>query len=142
MLEGVLSLDGRIAAPRPMSSGLPAIPWHRPMSGRDPDEAHRAATPLELFFDLASSWPSRGPRPSSPRDRRRPVADAVIGFSLVFFAIWWAWMNFTWFASATTPTTSPYRLLTLVQMAGVLVLAAGVPRGVPDLDLDVEPSAT
>ena len=22
------------------------------MSGRDPDEEHRAATPLELFFDL------------------------------------------------------------------------------------------
>src|SRR3546814_14579476 len=24
----------------------------RPMSGRDPNEAHRAATPLELFYDL------------------------------------------------------------------------------------------
>ena len=27
-------------------------PWARPLSGRDPAEAHRASTPLELFFDL------------------------------------------------------------------------------------------
>ena len=47
---------------------------------------------------------------------------------MVFFAIWWAWMNFTWFASAYDTDDVPYRLLTLVQMAGVLVLAAGVPR--------------
>lgn len=27
-------------------------PWYRPMRARRRDEAHRAATPLELFFDL------------------------------------------------------------------------------------------
>jgi low temperature requirement protein LtrA len=27
-------------------------PWLRRMSGRDPDEAHRASTPLEQLFDL------------------------------------------------------------------------------------------
>ena len=27
-------------------------PWHVPMTGRDPNEAHRTATPLELLFDL------------------------------------------------------------------------------------------
>ena len=26
--------------------------WHVPMDGRDPAEEHRAATPLELLFDL------------------------------------------------------------------------------------------
>jgi low temperature requirement protein LtrA len=25
---------------------------------------------------------------------------AVLGYLLVFFGIWWAWVNFTWFASA------------------------------------------
>jgi low temperature requirement protein LtrA len=45
---------------------------------------------------------------------------------MVFFAIWWAWMNFTWFASAYDTDDVPYRLLTLVQMAGVLVFAAGI----------------
>ena len=27
-------------------------PWHTPMTGRDPTEAHRVSTPLELLFDL------------------------------------------------------------------------------------------
>ncbi|MFJ7277434.1 low temperature requirement protein A [Kitasatospora sp. NPDC098663] len=40
----------------------------------------------------------------------------------------WAWMNFTWFASAYDCDDVPYRVTTLVQIAGVLVLAAGVPR--------------
>jgi low temperature requirement protein LtrA len=25
---------------------------------------------------------------------------ALTSYLIVFFAIWWAWMNFTWFASA------------------------------------------
>ena len=32
--------------------GRPDRPWHVPMTGRDPAEAHRASTPLELLFDL------------------------------------------------------------------------------------------
>jgi len=36
-------------------------------------------------------------------------------------------MNFTWFASAFDCDDALYRVLTFVQMAGVLVLAAGVP---------------
>jgi low temperature requirement protein LtrA len=36
-------------------------------------------------------------------------------------------MNFTWFASAYDTDDVPYRLTTMVQMGGVLVLAAGVP---------------
>jgi low temperature requirement protein LtrA len=47
----------------------------------------------------------------------------------VFFAIWWAWMNFTWFSSAYDTDDVLYRVFTFVQMAGVLVLAAGVPAG-------------
>ncbi len=43
------------------------------------------------------------------------------------FAIWWAWMNFTWFASAYDTDDVAYRLLTLLQMVGVLVLALGIP---------------
>jgi len=43
---------------------------------------------------------------------------------VTFFAIWWARMNFTWFASGYDTDDVPYRLFTMVQMAGVLVLAA------------------
>ena len=43
-------------------------------------------------------------------------------------------MNFTWFASSYDTDDVPYRLLTMVQMAGVLVLAAGVPAAFEDGD--------
>jgi low temperature requirement protein LtrA len=52
----------------------------------------------------------------------------------VFFAIWWAWVNFTRFASAIDTDDVPFRLLTLLQMAGVLVLAAGVPAALDHND--------
>jgi low temperature requirement protein LtrA len=45
---------------------------------------------------------------------------------MVFFAIWWAWMNFTWFSSAYDTDDDAYRIATLVQIAGALTIAAGV----------------
>jgi low temperature requirement protein LtrA len=50
----------------------------------------------------------------------------VIPFLQVFFAIWWAWMNFTWFASAYDNDDAIFRVLTMVQMGGALLLASGV----------------
>jgi low temperature requirement protein LtrA len=55
----------------------------------------------------------------------------------VFFAIWWAWMNYTWFASAYDNDDVVFRLLTFVEIAGALVIAAGVPRAFDRLDFDV-----
>ena len=65
------------------------------------------------------------------------MAEALIGYPTVFFAIWWAWMNFTWFASAYDNDDVAYRLAVLVQIAGVLILAAGVPRAFDDRDFAV-----
>ncbi len=94
---------------------------------RDPGEEHRAATPLELFFDLtfvvAVSRASAALHHELAADH---VVDGVTGFVGVFFAVWWAWMTYTWFASAHDSDDVAHRLLTLVQMAGVLVLASGV----------------
>ncbi|GHI07033.1 membrane protein [Streptomyces cellostaticus] len=56
------------------------------------------------------------------------AGSGILNYAMVFFAIWWAWMNFTWFASAYDNDDALYRLVTLVQIAGVLVLAAGVSR--------------
>ena len=56
------------------------------------------------------------------------MAKNTIAYAMVFFAIWWAWMNFTWFASAYDVDDVPYRLATFVQIAGVLILSAGVQR--------------
>jgi low temperature requirement protein LtrA len=94
---------------------------------RDPGEEHRTSTPLELFFDLtfvvAVSRASAALHHELATDH---VAEGLVGFAGVFFAVWWAWMNYTWFASAHDSDDVPFRLLTLVQMAGVLVLATGV----------------
>jgi low temperature requirement protein LtrA len=62
------------------------------------------------------------------------AGDALVAYPMVFFGIWWAWMNFTWFASAYDSDDALYRLAVFVQMAGVLVFATGVPRLLEDLD--------
>ena len=97
------------------------------MSGRDPHEAHRVASPLELFFDLvfviAVSQASQHLHHGIVSGH---AAGTVLSYAMVFFAIWWAWMNFTWFASAFDTDDWLYRVTTIVQMGGVLVLAAGV----------------
>jgi len=109
-----------------------------PMVGRDPEEDHRAATPLELFFDLifvvAVAFASERLHHSLVVDE---VVDGVIALILVFFAIWWAWVNFTWFSSAYDTDDVTYRIFVFVTMTGALILAAGVPRAFDERDFDV-----
>ena len=98
------------------------------MRARDTEEPHRASTPLELLFDLCfvvavSEAASELSRALSVNH----LLAGIQGYLMVFFAIWWAWVNFTWFASAYDVDDVPYRLLTFVQIVGVLILAAGVP---------------
>jgi low temperature requirement protein LtrA len=108
---------------------------HRPMGGRDPDEEGRASTPLELFFDLtfvvAVAFAAQGLHHSLVEG---DIREGVFDYALVFFAIWLAWLNFTWFASAYDVDDTLYRITTLVQISGALVLAAGIPRGMADDD--------
>ncbi|MGU3436280.1 low temperature requirement protein A [Actinomycetes bacterium M1A6_2h] len=106
-----------------------------PMRPRDPNQEHRAASPLELFFDLvfvvAVSFASVE---LAHMIEENHVAEGVLAYLLVFFAIWWAWMNFTWFATSFDTDDWLYRVTTIVQMAGVLVLAAGVSDAMNDSD--------
>jgi len=98
-----------------------------PMRPRDPDEQGRSASPLELFFDLvfvvAVSIASLELHHALTEDH---VIEGLIAYAVVFFGIWWAWMNFTWFATSFATDDWLYRLMTFIQMAGVLVLAAGI----------------
>ncbi|WP_456034706.1 low temperature requirement protein A [Streptomyces rochei] len=109
------------------ADATPSGPLRRVMRGRDPREKHRAATPLELLFDLtfvvAVSQAAAQLHHALAEDH---VGSGLAAYAAVFFAIWWAWINFSWFASAYDTDDVPYRLLTLLQMAGVLVLASGV----------------
>ena len=97
-----------------------------PLPARNPNESHRPATQLELFFDLVSVI---------------AIAAATAGlhhaiseghglenlpiFIFLFTSIWWAWMNFTWFASAFDNDGPVYRLLVMLIMCGELVFAGG-----------------
>ncbi len=105
-----------------------AVPWHRPMSGRDPSEDHRASTPLELFFDLCFVVAVAAAAATLHHDLAHGHFEGLAGYATVFFAIWWAWVNYSWFASAYDTGDVIFRLLTFVVMTGVLVLAAGTPR--------------
>ncbi|KAA2261816.1 low temperature requirement protein A [Solihabitans fulvus] len=108
------------------------------MVGRDQAEPHRASTPLELLFDLSFVVAvAQGAGQLHHSLAEGQVAHGVIGYAVAFFAIWWAWVNFTWFASAYDTDDVLYRLLTLVQIAGALVLAAGIPAAFERFDFTV-----
>jgi low temperature requirement protein LtrA len=108
------------------------------MAGRDPNEHHRAATPLELLFDLCFVVAVAQAAGALHHDLTvGSIGHGVAAYLVVFFTIWWPWVNFTWFASAYDTDDVPYRLLTFVQIAGVLVVAAGVPRIFEALDFRI-----
>ena len=99
------------------------------MSGRDPHEAHRAATPLELLFDLTFVI-AFGVSASEFAHMliAGHIGAGLAGFSFATFAVSWAWINFSWFASAYDTDDWVYRLTTMLQMVGVLVLTLGIPQ--------------
>jgi Predicted membrane protein len=98
------------------------------MRGRDPEERHRAATPLELLFDLAFvvAFGQAGDQLSRLVSGGH-VLPGLEAFAFAMFAICWAWINFSWFASAYDTDDWFYRVTTMVQMIGVVVLALGLP---------------
>ncbi|MEW5811943.1 MAG: low temperature requirement protein A [Actinomycetota bacterium] len=99
------------------------------MTGRDPHESHRAATPLELLFDLTfvvAFGIAAGQLAHLLAAGH--VAAGLAAFFFAMFAVSWAWINFSWFASAFDTDDWVYRVTTMVQMVGVIVLALGIPQ--------------
>ena len=89
------------------------------MTSRDTDEEHRASTPLELLFDLCFVVAvSRAAALLHHAIAADDAGSAVVSYVLVFFAIWWAWMNFTWFSSAYDNDDVLYRVGVFVQIVG------------------------
>lgn len=98
------------------------------MSGRNPGESHRAATPLELLFDLSFVVAfGQAADQLSHAIAEEHTAIGLGGFAFTMFAVCWAWINFSWFASAFDTDDWFYRVTTFVQMTGVIVLALGIP---------------
>ncbi|WP_437059118.1 low temperature requirement protein A [Streptomyces sp. enrichment culture] len=125
------------STPRPAHAGghTPGRPPLRRLTARGRDEAHRVASPLELFFDLCFVVAvAQAGLQLVHAVAEHHAGEGILNYAMVFFAIWWAWMNFTWFASAYDNDDALYRVVTLVQIAGVLVLAAGVARAFDEHD--------
>jgi len=96
---------------------------------RDPGEEHRGASPLELFTDLCfvvAIAQAAGQVHHNAAEGH--VLATIAGFSAAFFGIWWAWVNFAWFCSAYDNDDVGHRVLSLVQVLGSLIFAAGVTR--------------
>jgi low temperature requirement protein LtrA len=107
----------------------------RPLSGRDPQEAHRGATPLELLYDLTIVVAIG----AAANEMAHYVADehvlaGIAGFALASFSVIWAWINYSWFASAYDTDDWVFRLATMVQMVGVIVLALGLEQMFASID--------
>lgn len=105
------------------------------MTGRDTEEPHRPATPLELLFDLTFvvAFGAAG-NELAHAFAAGHVGSGVVAFSFCAFAICWAWINFSWFASAFDTDDWAFRVLTMVQMVGVIVLALGIPEVFASVD--------
>ncbi len=98
------------------------------MTGRDPNEAHRGATPLELLFDLVFvvAFSQIGSQAAHYLELGH-VSTALLGIVFSTFAVTWAWINYSWLASAYDTDDAFFRIATLIIMVGVLIVALGVP---------------
>nr|WP_280137723.1 low temperature requirement protein A [Ensifer sp. Root278] len=105
------------------------------MSGRDTLEHHRTATTLELLFDLTFVIAfSLAASQLAHLFAEGHFTAGLMGFGFATFAICWAWINFSWFASAYDTDDWIFRSVTMVQMVGVLILAIGLPPMFESID--------
>lgn len=113
-----------------MSGGVTVdTPLLRAVRMRREDGDERKATPLELLFDLCfvvAVALLAAELHHAVTDGH--AVDGALRFALLFVPLWWAWMSHTWFATAFDNDDAVLRLLTLVQMGGVLAVAATIPE--------------
>lgn len=105
------------------------------MTGRDPEQPHRTATPLELLFDLVFvvAFSQVGTQMAHYLELGH-TGTALFGWWFGTFAVVWAWINYSWLASAYDTDDIFFRIATMVIMIGVLVVALGVPAVFHSID--------
>ena len=101
----------------------------------DPSESHRAATMLELLYDLVIVI---GMANTSHCLYHYLIANhcyhGLLLFFMTFFTLWWIWMNFTWFATIYYNDDSLYRLLVFLQIIGAIIFAASIEKIFEEMD--------
>jgi len=103
---------------------------------RDISEPHRAATPLELFYDLiyVVAIASLAAELHHALSAWHHVGHAISMYIFIFFSIWWPWNAYTWFASGFDTDDAQFRLSSFAQMIGVIIIAVGVKPAFSDND--------
>jgi low temperature requirement protein LtrA len=117
----------------------------RLMSGRDPNEQHRAATPLELLYDLTFVVAfGVAAEQLAHLLAEGHFAAGFVGFMIAIFAVCWCWINYSWFASAydrrraaagrerVIAVPRPVSLSRLVWLLQVLINVCGGDRAFAD----------
>mgnify|MGYP001794028099 CR=1 FL=1 len=107
---------------------LPKKNYFASLVARDPHEPHRAATQLELLFDLVVVIAIA----TSAHGLTHELSEGhffmgIIKFLLAFFILWWPWNLFTWFASGFDNDDAAYRISVMVMMSGIMLVAASIP---------------
>jgi len=95
---------------------------------RDVNEVHRAATALELFYDLiyVVAIASLAVELHHALAGWHHVTHAISMYILIFFCIWWPWNSYTWFASGYDTDDAQFRLSSFAQMIGIIIISVGV----------------
>lgn len=102
---------------------LPAI---NKIHARNPDEANRASSTLELLFDLVYVIAVAAAASGLHHRLLEHDFSGFLTFTVAFFILWNAWTSFTWFASGYDPDDWYYRLSVMMQMFGSLMIAANI----------------
>ncbi|MCP3974426.1 MAG: low temperature requirement protein A [bacterium] len=89
------------------------------------EESHRAATWLELFYDLAFVVAV------GQLGHRLAVDHGAVGvwtFIALFVPLWWTWASFTFYADRYDTDDLGQRLLAVGQMISIILMAASIGR--------------
>ena len=105
-----------------------------PILARGIGDSHRAATPLELFYDLiyVVAIASLALQLHHALSDLHHVGATIAMYFWFFWAIWWPWNSYTWFASGYDTDDAQFRLASFAQMVGAIIIAVGVKSAFKD----------
>jgi len=98
------------------------------LMGRNQNEKSRSETRLELFFDLimvVALWTMASQLAHYAVEGH--LVPALAAFGIAIFGVVSAWSSYTWFSSAFDNDDWLHRLLSMIQMIGIVVLTLGIP---------------
>ncbi|MFF4763107.1 low temperature requirement protein A [Streptomyces sp. NPDC001292] len=121
----------------PAATGRQRTHRLRPLLGRDPNEQHRTATPLELLYDLSFVVAfGTAAEHLAHYLTAGQAGTAVTGFLIAVTAVVVAWTDYSWFASAFDNDDWAFRVATMVQMVGVVMVALGTEEMFASIEAD------